>query len=99
MAAGSILVWHGSLWHGGGANHTDHRRVGVAMNYCAGWIRQQENQQLGIPAETMAGFSPLLRELCGLGIYRGLIGHIDRSAPAHLLYGDSATVNVWDAIG
>ncbi len=26
------------------------RRVGIAMNYCAGYIRQQENQQLGIPA-------------------------------------------------
>jgi ectoine hydroxylase-related dioxygenase (phytanoyl-CoA dioxygenase family) len=99
MAAGSILIWHGSLWHGGGANLTDHRRVGVAMNYCAGWIRQQENQQLGISAEVMAGFSPLLRELCGLGIYRGLIGHIDRQSPAHLLHGDSATVNVWDAVG
>ena len=28
------------------------RRVGIAMNYCAGYIRQQENQQLGIPPDT-----------------------------------------------
>ncbi|HEY6317484.1 MAG TPA: phytanoyl-CoA dioxygenase family protein, partial [Acidimicrobiia bacterium] len=39
MPKGSVLVWHGSLWHGGGANGTDAKRVGVAMNYCAGWIR------------------------------------------------------------
>ena len=26
MAAGSVLVWHGSLWHGGGANLTEERR-------------------------------------------------------------------------
>jgi len=58
-----VLVWHGSLWHGGGANATDERRVGIAMNYCAGWIRQQENQQLGIPREIAARFSPRLREL------------------------------------
>ena len=51
MPKGSVLVWHGSLWHGGGANTTGERRVGIAMNYCAGWIRQQENQQLGIPRE------------------------------------------------
>ena len=51
MAKGSVLVWHGSLWHGGGANRTDERRVGLAMNYCAGYIRQQENQQLGIPRD------------------------------------------------
>ena len=34
------------------------RRVGIAMNYCAGWIRQQENQQLGIPREIARGFGP-----------------------------------------
>ena len=39
MEAGSVLVWHGSLWHGGGANRTKERRIGIAMNYCAGFIR------------------------------------------------------------
>ena len=62
MPAGSVLVWHGSLWHGGGANRSPRRRVGVAMNYCAGYIRQQENQQLGIPREIARGFSPRLRQ-------------------------------------
>ena len=56
--AGRVLVWHGSLWHGGGANTTDERRIGIAMNYCAGYIRQQENQQLGIPRDIAAGFEP-----------------------------------------
>ena len=85
MAKGSVLVWHGSLWHGGGANTTDERRVGVAMNYCAGFIRQQENQQLGIPREVAADFSPRLRELCGYGIYHGLIGHINKLDPVAIL--------------
>lgn len=31
MEAGDVLVWVGSLWHGGGANRTDARRVGIAM--------------------------------------------------------------------
>ena len=88
MPRGSILVWHGSLWHGGGANATGETRIGIAMNYCAGWIRQQENQQLGIPADVMGGFSPKLRQLCGLGVYRGLIGHIDKQTPAQRFYGD-----------
>jgi ectoine hydroxylase-related dioxygenase (phytanoyl-CoA dioxygenase family) len=85
MAAGSVLVWHGSLWHGGGANRSDARRVGVAMNYCAGYIRQQENQQLGIPLEIARGFSPRLRELVGYGVYNALIGHIDKRSPVSLL--------------
>jgi ectoine hydroxylase-related dioxygenase (phytanoyl-CoA dioxygenase family) len=85
MSRGSVLVWHGSLWHGSGANTTADRRVGIAMNYCAGYIRQQENQQLGIPASVVRGFSPRLRELVGYGIYNGLIGHIDKRDPASML--------------
>ena len=101
MPKGSVLVWHGSLWHGGGANQTDERRVGVAMNYCAGWIRQQENQQLGIPRQTAAGFSPRLRQLVGYGIYTGLIGHIDKHDPAEMLGDAGAAADgpmVWDQV-
>ncbi len=97
MPRGSILVWDGGLWHGGGANVTDRRRRGLAMNYCAGWIRQQENQQLGIPLGTVAGFTTELQELCGFGVYKGLIGHIDRQSPARrLLDPDSPTTMLWD---
>jgi ectoine hydroxylase-related dioxygenase (phytanoyl-CoA dioxygenase family) len=99
MPAGSVLVWHGSLWHGGGANTTGERRVGVAMNYCAGWIRQQENQQLGIPRDVAAGFSRRLRQLCGYGVYNGLIGHIDKHSPAEMLGEPPAEDRmVWDAV-
>jgi len=98
MSRGSVLVWHGSTWHGGGANVTsDDVRIGVAMNYCAGFIRQQENQQLGIPSELMATFSPELRQLCGLGMYRGLTGNIEKQSPASLLFGDAPEVQLWDA--
>ena len=85
MRAGSVLIWHGSLWHGGGANKTDETRMGIAMNYCAGYIRQQENQQLGLPREVVDTFSPRLRELVGYGVYNMLIGHINKQAPAQLL--------------
>jgi ectoine hydroxylase-related dioxygenase (phytanoyl-CoA dioxygenase family) len=87
MPRGSVLVFNGSVWHGGGANRTGARRVGLAMNYCAGWIRQQENQQLGVPREVARGFSPRLRKLTGYGIYRGLLGHVDKCSPVDLLDG------------
>lgn len=85
MPRGSVLVYHGSLWHGGGANRSERRRLGVAMNYCAGWVRQQENQQLGIPLSVARTFSARLRKLCGFGLYRGLIGHINKCSPVDLL--------------
>ena len=98
MERGSVLIWHGSLWHGGGANTTKQRRIGLAMNYCAGWVRQQENQQLGIPRLTARGFGPRLRELCGYNVYNGLIGHIDRKSPADVVLGSPSQDNsmVWD---
>jgi ectoine hydroxylase-related dioxygenase (phytanoyl-CoA dioxygenase family) len=106
MPAGSVLIWHGSLWHGGGANTTDETRMGIAMNYCAGYIRQQENQQLGLPRATVERFSPRLRELVGYGVYNMLIGHINKESPEHLLLAptradgrvDAAKTNrmVWD---
>jgi ectoine hydroxylase-related dioxygenase (phytanoyl-CoA dioxygenase family) len=98
MEKGSVLVWHGSLWHGGGANTADQRRVGIAMNYCAGYIRQQENQQLGIPREIAQGFEPRLRQLVGYGVYMGLIGHIDKHDPVDLLGDEKQHSMVWDAV-
>ena len=97
MPKGSVLIWHGSLWHGGGANRTGERRIGIAMNYCAGYIRQQENQQLGVPPTLVKTFPPRLQELVGYGIYNGLIGHIDKHSPSELLDAESATSMVWDA--
>ena len=96
MPKGSVLIWDGSLWHGGGANTTSARRTGIAMNYCAGFVRQQENQQLGVPAETARTFEPRLRQLMGYGVYRGLIGHIDKMSPDQLLTGDGGFRSIWD---
>jgi len=97
MPKGSVLVWNGSLWHGGGANMSGARRVGVAMNYCAGYIRQQENQQLGIPLERVRQFEPRLMELAGFGTYKNLMGHIEKRSPIQALLGaDDGFVSVWD---
>ncbi|MDP6981219.1 MAG: phytanoyl-CoA dioxygenase family protein [Myxococcota bacterium] len=90
MSRGSVMIWNGSRWHGGGANRSDARRTGIAMNYCAGFIRQQENQQLGIPHEVARSFSPRLKRLVGYGVYRSLIGHIDKHDPIELLGDDGA---------
>lgn len=95
MPRGSVLIWNGSLWHGGGENTTDDRRIGIAMNYCAGYIRQQENQQLGVPPDLVRAFPKRLQELVGYGIYNMLIGHIDKRSPRELL-GEDADALAWD---
>jgi hypothetical protein len=51
MPAGSLFLWDGQVWHGGGANTSDHARFGLSLNFCRGWIRQQENQYLSLSPE------------------------------------------------
>jgi ectoine hydroxylase-related dioxygenase (phytanoyl-CoA dioxygenase family) len=67
------------------------------MNYCAGFVRQQENQQLGIPREIAARFSKRLQRLVGYGVYRALIGHIDKRDPIALLGEGGELRTVWEA--
>lgn len=98
MDAGDVLVWPGRMWHGGGANTTHTDRIGIAMNYCAGWIRQQENQQLGLDPALVATFEPRLRRLVGYGTYSGLIGHIEKQTPEQRLLTSRTGPNamLWD---
>jgi len=86
MPAGSVLVIDGSLWHGGGGNTTaDEWRLGVNLQFCAGFCRPQQNQYLGVPREITRTFSDRLLELCGYSLYKGIMGHIDGQSPACVL--------------
>ena len=95
MSAGSVIFWHGSLWHGGGTNNTSERRYAIANYYCHGFIRQQENQQLGIPADLAAKFPCRLQEMCGYSVYKGLYGHVDNEDPIKMLGRSSETKMIW----
>jgi ectoine hydroxylase-related dioxygenase (phytanoyl-CoA dioxygenase family) len=89
MPAGAVMIFHGSLWHGGGANTTENdRRLGVNVQYCPGFVRQQQNPYLGIPREIAATFSDRLLELLGYRLYKGIMGHVDGASPGEVAFGD-----------
>jgi len=98
MRAGSVLVYHGSLWHGGGANATQAARIAIICNYCAGFLRQEECQLLALPRERVAAFPPRLQRLVGYGTYRGLLGHVDQQDPATFVDPEARTDMVWRRI-
>ncbi len=88
MPAGAVMVFHGSLWHGGGANTTaDEWRLGVNVQYCPGFVRQQQNPYLGIPASVAATFPDRLLELLGYRLYKGIMGHVDGQSPGEVVFG------------
>lgn len=95
MPAGSAFVYHGSLWHGGGANRSAARRLAIVVNYCAGFLRQEEAQLLALPRARVARMAPRLRALVGYSTYRGLLGHVDQRNPAELVDPAATTKMVW----
>jgi ectoine hydroxylase-related dioxygenase (phytanoyl-CoA dioxygenase family) len=88
VPAGSALMYRGSLWHGGGANHTDTRRLGVVLHYAVAWLRPVENHVLVVPPETAKNLPERLQELLGYNIYPPFIGYVDGRHPRKLLTAD-----------
>lgn len=85
MPAGSVMFFLGSVFHGGGANTTGRPRLGVILEYCAGWLRQQENQYLAVPREVARTLPQRLQELLGYSIHGNLVGNVDGRHPLKVL--------------
>ena len=98
MSAGSVLVYHGSLWHGGAANRSDAPRTAIVVNYCAGFLRQEECQLLALSRDEVAALPERLQRLVGYGTYRGLLGHVDQESPQTWINPEARTAMVWERI-
>jgi ectoine hydroxylase-related dioxygenase (phytanoyl-CoA dioxygenase family) len=88
MSPGSALFYLGSLWHGGGANQTSLPRLGVILEYAAGWLRPQENHCLAVPREIARDLPERLQELLGYNIYPPFVGYVDGMHPRRVLAAD-----------
>ncbi len=49
-----------------------------------------------MPAEVVRGVAPRLRALMGYGVYRDLIGHIDKQSPDQRPTGVGGFKAIWD---
>lgn len=85
MPAGSAMLYVGSVWHGGGANRTDRPRLGVAIEYIAGWLRPQETQLLAVPPPIARTLPARLQELLGYDVYPPFVGYVDGRHPRRAL--------------
>jgi ectoine hydroxylase-related dioxygenase (phytanoyl-CoA dioxygenase family) len=98
MAAGSVLLYSGTVLHGGGANRTRANRTGILLHYTLGWLRQEENQYLCCPPEVAKDFSPELRALIGYSMGGYTLGFFStptrpgeagiETGPPELLFGE-----------
>jgi len=82
MPAGSLLLYLGSMWHGGGANTSDKPRTGLVYSYNLGWLRQAENHYLALPTDLVRDLPTDVRELLGYKIHEPNLGWVEGQDPS-----------------
>jgi hypothetical protein len=91
MTKGSVLLYTGSIFHGGGANTTTTARIGMNIGYSLGWLRQEENQYLACPPEIARTLPEGLLRLMGYQRGSYAIGYVDNMRePLDWLYDSPA---------
>jgi hypothetical protein len=85
MDPGDALVFHGGFWHAGGENRTRAGRLALTAQYCAPWLRTQENMSLAVPPDVVAGLHDPLPALLGYQIRSPFMGHVNGLHPRRLL--------------
>jgi ectoine hydroxylase-related dioxygenase (phytanoyl-CoA dioxygenase family) len=65
MKAGSVLLYNGTVIHGGGENRGTTPRTALNVTYTLGWLRQEENQYLSCPPHIAKNFDQQLTDLIG----------------------------------
>ena len=66
MRSGSMVLWDGGMWHGGGANVTnDVERMGFFISHQISYLRPQEIQLLAIPQDVVKAMPHKLQRLVG----------------------------------
>lgn len=88
MSVGSVLLYVGSVYHGGGSNNTNERRMGVNVGYTLSWLRQEENQYLSCPPEIARTLPIELARLIGYQRAAYALGYFgDTQDPIEALHG------------
>ncbi len=77
MARGSMLIYTGSIYHGGGANRSSATRCGINITYNLSWLRQEENQYLATPLEIARTLPVELLRLMGYSRGAYALGYVD----------------------
>ena len=84
MPKGSVLIYLGSTHHGGGHNQTaDETRVGLNIDYCLGFLRQEENQYLACPPEEARRLPVDLQNILGYKTAGYALGYVADNWPTH----------------
>lgn len=85
MPAGSVVLFLGTTWHGGGANQSDQARLAATCQYCEPYLRQQENFLLEVSRDTARQLSENMLRMIGYSIHPPFYGMVNGMHPKRLL--------------
>ena len=96
MTRGSVLLYNGTVIHGGGANNSEQPRMGANITYCLGWLRTEENMMLSCPPDVAKDFPTELTDLLGYTMGNYALGYY---SPLEQVHGRPDTMPPENAIG
>lgn len=76
MPRGSVLLYTGSAYHGSGKNTSNEHRMGLNVDYCLSFLRQEENQYLSCPPWEARRLPRELQKLIGYEKGGGFLGYV-----------------------
>ena len=82
MPAGALMLWDGAVWHRGGGNSTQNGyRRSINFNFNLAWLKQRENQFIGVPPEVVVEMPEKLQALIGYKLTNRGLGTVDYRNP------------------
>lgn len=86
MDAGSLLLYKGSILHGGGANETEDTRLGFSLHLIQPWLQPQERMTLAVPRRKVREYPERLQRMLGWDVWPAFGGAVDGASPKKVLY-------------
>jgi ectoine hydroxylase-related dioxygenase (phytanoyl-CoA dioxygenase family) len=92
MKRGAGLIYRGGTYHCGGANKSDAPRTALAFSIARGYLRQEENQYLVVPRETVLKYPREVRDLLGYKVCEPFCGWVEMQDTSIVLESADFTV-------
>lgn len=89
---GDVILWLGSVLHGGGENSSAACRRGLVFQYSAAWLAQAEKLLLTTPPEVARRLPTRVQKLIGYQVHRPNLGWIEERDPLEWLNGATGAV-------
>ena len=99
MEKGSLLLYTGKLYHGGGPNISGGWRAGLSLQHGLGWLTQSTNQFLECPPDKVQGWSDELLRFIGYAKTGNGLGYWrDSEDPLAAVYPDRTFERGWATV-